>query len=79
MVSRRVSVVAMYRTQETKRGVRQYTCVANDEEKVKLLHSRKKEVGANWQRAVGGEVFAVPVITKLVSLSAREKTSFFFL
>ncbi|CAN0571849.1 unnamed protein product, partial [Ectocarpus sp. 12 AP-2014] len=52
-----------------KRGVRQYTCVANDEEKVKLLESRKKEVGANWQRAVSGEIFAVPAISKLVSLA----------
>lgn len=69
----------MYGTQETTRGVRQYTCVANDEEKVKLLESRKKQVGANWQRAVGGEIFAVPVISKLVSPPAKKITSFFFL
>jgi len=69
----------MYRTQETKRGVRQYTCVANDDEKVKLLESRKKEVGANWQRAVSGEVFAVPVISKLVSPPGKIFHAFGFL
>lgn len=73
LVRRRV-----YRTQETKRGVRQYTCVANDGEKVKLLESRKKQVGANWQRAVSGEIFAVPVISKLVSPPAIKTISFFF-
>ena len=59
------------RTQETKGGVRQYTCVANDDEKVKLLESRRKQVGANWQRAVGGEIFAIPVISKLVRVRSR--------
>lgn len=68
----------MYRTQETKRGVRQYTCVAEDEEKVKLLESRKNQVGVNWQRAVGREVFSVPVISKLVSPPAKTMPNFFF-
>lgn len=73
MIPTRLSVRRAYRTQETKRGVRQYTCVAMDEEKIKLLESRKKEVGASWQRAVSGEIFSVPVISKLVSTPARRK------
>lgn len=67
-----------HRTQETKRGVRQYTCLAMDDEKIKLLETRRNEVGADWQRAVGGEVFAIPVISKLVSPPASVTASLFF-
>lgn len=55
--------------QETNRGIRQYTCIdTEDREKIALLMDRRHEVGKDWQRAIGGEIFAVPVVSKLVSL-----------
>lgn len=63
--------------QETNRGVRQYTCVYIDPSKAGMLVDRSLEPGADWQRAVGEEVFAVPVISKLVrTVAASCDTTF---